>query len=94
MAADAQEQLVHRCAPFCCPCFIIVGTEMPRSAHEPLTSFTEVLSTRFSVLTRTAAAVFPLIGVCSRIAQSCGLSVHSEQNDRYTSNTIYVLQKV
>ncbi len=97
MAADAQEQLVHRCASLLLPggCIIVRDGNASDQRRHRLTSFTEVLSTRIFRFNKTGQRLcFLSSGDMSRIAQSCGLSVHSEQNDRYTSNTIYVLQKV
>jgi hypothetical protein len=59
-----------------------------------LTRFTELMSTRIIKFNKTEEQLVFLSETRMRqIADECGMSVETIQNDRYTSNTIYILKR-
>ena len=69
------------------------GNKAVASRHR-VTRFTELLSTRILKFNRTKEALcFTSEAQIRSIAQECGMQVNIIPNDKYTSNTIYILKK-
>ena len=96
MSAEHQSQLIHKCvAALANGGQIIIrdGNTEEQSRHR-LTRFTELMSTRIIKFNKTEEQLVFLSETRMRqIAAECGMSVETIQNDRYTSNTIYILKR-
>ncbi len=69
------------------------GNTEEQSRHR-LTRFTELMSTRIIKFNKTEEQLCFLSETRMRqIAAAFGMTVETIQNDRYTSNTIYILRK-
>lgn len=97
LSPDAQDRLVAACAANLAPGGMIVirdGDSGKEQRHR-LTRLTEVFSTRILKFNKTNGRLHFLSGERIRsMAAVNGLSVQEMQNDRYTSNTIYILKQL
>lgn len=96
MSQKDQEELIRKCS---CSLnengqiIIRDGDSSNKSKHR-LTKLTELFSTKILGFNKTEGELcFTSDEQIRRIAQSCGLRVEALLNDKYTSNTIYILQK-
>ena len=91
-----QHDLLVKCATLLRPGGMIIvrdGNAADTHKHR-LTRLTEVLSTRIVNFNRTTEALcFTSGDQIQSIAQECGMKVETIRNDKYTSNTIYILKK-
>jgi hypothetical protein len=91
---EAQQQLLSRCASQLLPGGVIVIRDADRNmgkAHR-LTRFTEFSSTRLFMFNKTVNPLHFLSDNDIReFAGQHGLNVECRNNDRYTSNKVYVL---
>ena len=96
MSAEHQTQLIHKCVAALADGGQIIirdGNTEEQSRHR-LTRFTELMSTRIIKFNKTEEQLVFLSETRMRqIAAECGMSVETIQNDRYTSNTIYIMRK-
>lgn len=91
-----QHDLLVKCAALLRPGGIIIvrdGNTADTHKHR-LTRLTEVLSTQIVNFNRTTEALcFTSEDQILSITQECGMKVETIRNDKYTSNTIYILKK-
>ncbi len=91
-----QHDLLVKCAALLRPEGIIIvrdGNTADTHKHR-LTRFTELLSTRIFRFNRTTEELsFTSETQIRTIAQECSMKVETIRNDKYTSNTIYILKK-
>lgn len=96
MSAEHQNVLIHKCVDALAPDgFIIIrdGNSEEEERHK-VTKFTEVMSTKIIKFNKTEEQLcFMSESRVRAIASECGMSVESIQNDKYTSNTIYIFRK-
>ena len=96
MSAEHQNQLIHNCVAALAEGGMIIirdGNTEEQQRHR-LTRFTELMSTRIIKFNKTEEQLVFLSETRMRqIAAECGMSVETIQNDRYTSNTIYILKR-
>lgn len=96
MCYEHQRQLLLKCAALLRPQGMIIirdGNPGDTSRHR-LTRFTELLSTRIFRFNRTTEELyFTTEPQLREIAETCGMNIESIPNDKYTSNTIYILTK-
>ena len=97
MSAEHQSQLIHKCVAALADGGQIIirdGNTEEQRRHR-LTRFTELMSTRIIKFNKTEEQLVFLSETRMRqIAADCGMTVETIQNDRYTSNTIYILKRV
>lgn len=96
MSYRHQHDLLLKCAALLRPeGMIILRDGNAADAHKHrLTRFTELLSTRIVNFNRTKESLcFSSEDQIRSIAGECGMSVRTIRNDKYTSNTIYILRK-
>ena len=93
---EAQQQLLSRCAEKLLPNGIIIIRDADRNmnqAHQ-LTRLTEFFSTQLFQFNKTSNPLYFLSdGDIREFAEKRGLSVEKMDNDKYTSNKVYVLKK-
>lgn len=96
MTGEAQEQLLVSCIRKLQPGGMIVirdGNASNTRSHR-LTRLTELFSTRLLGFNKTENDLsFPTHEQFIRIAGCHGLQIEQQANDRFTSNTIYILRK-
>mgnify|MGYP003293138151 CR=1 FL=1 len=96
MSAEHQNTLIRKCVDALTPDgFIIIrdGNTEEEERHK-VTKFTELMSTRIIKFNKTEEQLcFVSESRMRQIAADCGMSVESLQNDKYTSNTIYIFRK-
>lgn len=96
MSAEHQNTLIRNCVDALTPDgFIIIrdGNTEEEERHK-VTKFTELMSTRIIKFNKTEEQLcFVSESRMRQIAANCGMSVESLQNDKYTSNTIYIFRK-
>lgn len=96
MSYQRQHDLLVKCASLLHPGGMIIvrdGNAADTHKHR-LTRFTELLSTRVIGFNRTTEELsFTSETQIRAIARECNMEVRSIRNDRYTSNTIYILKK-
>ena len=96
MSAEHQNQLIHNCVAALAEGGMIIirdGNTEEQERHR-LTRFTELMTTRIIKFNKTEEQLVFLSETRMRqIADECGMSVETIQNDRYTSNTIYILKR-
>lgn len=96
MSEEHQNLLIHRCVDALAPDgFIIIrdGNTEEQQRHR-VTKLTEVLSTQIIKFNKTEEKLcFVSESRMRQIADDCGMTVESLQNDKYTSNTIYIFRK-
>lgn len=96
MSAEHQKQLIHNCVAALADGGKIIirdGNAEEQQRHK-VTRFTELLSTQIIKFNKTEEKLdFLSESRINQIANEYGLTVESIQNDRYTSNTIYILQR-
>ena len=96
MSAEHQNQLIHNCVAALADGGMIIirdGNTEEQQRHR-LTRFTELMSTRIIKFNKTEEQLVFLSETRMRqIADECGMSIETIQNDRYTSNTIYILKR-
>lgn len=96
MSYRHQHDLLLKCVALLCPGGMIIlrdGNAADAPKHR-ITRFTELLSTRIVNFNRTKEALcFTSEEQIRSIAGECGMSVQTLRNDKYTSNTIYILRK-
>lgn len=96
MNYEHQYELLVKCAGLLRPEGMIIvrdGNTSDTQKHR-LTRFTELLSTRIVSFNKTSEALcFTSAEQISDIARECGMEIETIQNDKYTSNTIYVFRK-
>lgn len=96
MSAEHQQQLIEKCVAALADGGQIIirdGNTEEQQRHR-LTRFTELMSTRIIKFNKTEEQLVFLSETRMRqIAAECGMSVETIQNDRYTSNTIYIMRK-
>ena len=96
MSAEHQSQLIHKCVAALADGGQIIirdGNTEEQRRHR-LTRFTELMSTRIIKFNKTEEQLVFLSETRMRqIAADCGMTVETIQNDRYTSNTIYILKR-
>lgn len=91
----SQERLIERCIERLLPGgqLIIRDSNASDKEHHRLTRFTEFLSTRLTGFNKKEQELcFPSIAHFQTLADKHQLSLTTHANDRYTSNTIYILQ--
>lgn len=96
MAYEAQEQLLQTCIARLLPggFLIIRDGDVEDTKRHWLTRFTELLSTRLLGFNkRKNDLFFPSHEQFFRIAAANGMQIEQQANDRYTSNTLYILRK-
>lgn len=96
MNYEHQRELLIKCAKQLSPQgMIIVRDGNTTKAHKhQLTRFTELLSTRIFSFNRTVENLcFTSEAQIRQISHECGMSTDTIQNDKYTSNTIYIFRK-
>jgi 1-acyl-sn-glycerol-3-phosphate acyltransferase len=92
----SQEQLIGKCIEKLQPggLIIIRDGDPTRKKQHGLTRFTELLSTRlFEFNKRENDLYFPSHKQFVCIAEEYGMEIEQQANDRFTSNTIYILRK-
>lgn len=91
-----QEILIRRCVDHLSESGLIIirdGDSSNKKKHK-LTRLTEVFSTKIFGFNKTVGELcFTSDEQIRSIAKSCDLKVKTLSNDKYTSNTIYILQK-
>lgn len=96
MSYEHQHDLLVKCAGLLRPEGMIIvrdGNATDARKHR-LTRFTELLSTRIVNFNRTTEALcFTSETRIRDIARECGMQVEAIRNDKYTSNTIYILKR-
>ena len=96
MNYEHQHDLLVKCANLLRPEGMIIvrdGNSAETHKHR-LTRLTEVLSTQVVKFNRTTDELcFTSEAQIQSIAQECGMEVKTIRNDKYTSNTIYILKK-
>ena len=96
MNYEHQHDLLVRCANLLRPEGMIIvrdGNSAETHKHR-LTRLTEVLSTQVVKFNRTTDELcFTSEAQIQSIARECGMEVKTIRNDKYTSNTIYILIK-
>jgi len=96
MSADHQKQLIGNCVAALADGGQIIirdGNSEEQRRHR-LTRFTELMSTRIIKFNKTEEQLVFLSETRMRqMADDFGMSVETIQNDKYTSNTIYILRK-
>lgn len=96
MSYRHQHDLLIKCAALLLPEGMIIlrdGNAANTHKHK-LTRFTEWLSTRIVRFNQTGEALcFTSEAQIRSIAQECGMEVDIIPNDKYTSNTIYILKR-
>ncbi len=96
MSAEHQQQLIEKCVAALADGGQIIirdGNTEEQQRHR-LTRFTELMSTRIIKFNKTEERLCFLSETRMRqIAAALGMTVETIQNDRYTSNTIYILRK-
>lgn len=96
MNYEHQHDLLVRCANLLRPEGMIIvrdGNSAETHKHR-LTRLTEVLSTQVVKFNRTTDELcFTSEAQIQSIARECGMEVKTIRNDKYTSNTIYILKK-
>lgn len=96
MKPEEQDFLIRRCADRLNDCgkIILRDGDSSNAKKHKLTRLTEVFSTKILGFNKTDGELcFSSEAQIRSIAQSCGLRVEALPNDKYTSNTIYILQK-
>lgn len=97
LSPEAQESLLSACSDSLAEGGIIVirdGDSSMEGKHR-LTRLTEVFSTKITGFNKTKGSLHFLSGERIRgMAASNGFSVKEMRNDRYTSNTIYILRRL
>lgn len=92
-----QHDLLVKCATQIRPDGMIIirdGNTADTRKHR-LTHFTELLSTRILKFNRTKETLcFTSEAQIREIARECDMEVETIRNDKYTSNTIYILKKL
>lgn len=96
MNYEHQHDLLVKCANLLRPEGMIIvrdGNSAETHKHR-LTRLTEVLSTQVVKFNRTTDELcFTSEAQIQSIARECGMEVKTIRNDKYTSNTIYILKK-
>lgn len=93
---SSQEQLLLKCVSRLRPggMVMIRDGDVADTKRHFLTCFTELLSTRlFGFNKKENELCFPAHGQITAFARTHGLQIEQQANDRYTSNTIYILKK-
>ena len=96
MSYERQHELLVRCAERLRPqgMMIVRDGNASEARRHRLTRFTELLSTRIINFNKAAEELcFTSAAQIEAIARECGMQVEKIQNDKYTSNTIYVFRK-
>lgn len=95
MNPTQQEQLLTRCASLLNPNgMIIVRDGNASDKKHGVTRMTELFSTRILKFNKTVESLcFITDTQMQTFAHRCGLQVETYKNDRYTSNTIYILKQ-
>lgn len=96
MSYERQHELLMRCAAQLRPQGMMIvrdGNASDVRKHR-LTRFTEWFSTRLLSFNKTTEELcFTSGSRMQEIAHECGMTIETIQNDKYTSNTIYVFRK-
>lgn len=96
MSEEHQNMLIHKCVDALAPNgFIIIrdGNTEKQDRHR-VTRFTELLSTKIIKFNKTEEQLcFVSESRMRQIASDCAMTVESLQNDKYTSNTIYIFRR-
>lgn len=97
MSYERQHELLVRCAARLRPQGMMIvrdGNASGSRRKHRLTRFTELLSTRIISFNKAAEELcFTSAAQIEAIAHECGMTIETIQNDKYTSNTIYVFRK-
>ncbi|NDV60704.1 1-acyl-sn-glycerol-3-phosphate acyltransferase [Bacteroides sp. 519] len=97
MSYDKQHALLTRCAGKLLPGGMIIvrdGNTSDKEKHK-LTRFTELMSTRIIRFNKTTEKLcFTSDSQIREIAVECGMELEAVRNDKFTSNTIYLLRKL
>lgn len=96
MSYEHQHELLVKCAGLLRAGGMIIVRDGDASNTQKhwLTRFTELLSTRIISFNKTKEELcFTSATQISGIAKECGMEIETIQNDKYTSNTIYVFRK-
>lgn len=93
---ENQRSLLKRCAALLRPQGIMIVRDANTSDNsgQRLTRITEALSTRIIKFNQTTVPLsFTSEAQIRDIAEECGMHIEVMQNDKYTSNTIYIFRK-
>ncbi|WP_071147622.1 trifunctional MMPL family transporter/lysophospholipid acyltransferase/class I SAM-dependent methyltransferase [Bacteroides ihuae] len=93
---EHQRSLLKRCATLLRSkgIMIIRDANTSNSSKHQLTRITEVLSTQIIKFNQTTTQLsFTSEAQIRNIAKECGMEIEAIQNDKYTSNTIYIFRK-